>query len=123
MIEADDVEEIPFDDAEVPAKPERDIQPPKVNTIIKEEESARQAHGTSKVTSLSLEAVAQEKQPATNIEKTVRKESRKLKKAVKAVDQAKLKETVGDESVPLDKIDSESESVPQKDDANDEQDE
>ena len=71
----------------MPAKPERDIQPPKVNTIIKEEESARQAHGTSKVTSLSLEATAQEKQPATNIEKTVlRKESRKLKKAVKAVD-------------------------------------
>ena len=40
MIADDDVEEIPFDDNEVPALPEREIQPPRVNTFFDNDTAA-----------------------------------------------------------------------------------
>ena len=46
MPQADDVEEIPCE--EVPVKPDRDIQPPKVNTFFSAEATERKAKKENK---------------------------------------------------------------------------
>ena len=71
----DDVEEIPFDEHEDPAKPERDFQPPRVNTFFE---------AGADDTTAGKTAVP---------DKKVRKEQRKIKKALQAINDNPVKKT------------------------------
>ena len=59
---ADDVEEIPCENDEVPVKPERDFQPPRVNTFFNNESgdsSGKQAtHGGNSSSKVTAQAAA-----------------------------------------------------------------
>jgi hypothetical protein len=79
VISEDDVEVVILED-NVVTKPERDCQPPKVNTFFGEEDDQKSAHGTSQITT----------QPATGPKlsvgsKQAKKEARKQRKAFLAI--------------------------------------
>jgi len=79
VISEDDVEVVILDD-NVVTKPERDCQPPKVNTFFSKEDDPNSAHGTSQINAQSTTV------PKVSAgSKHAKKEARKQRKAFLAV--------------------------------------